>query len=248
MTDKIKNYFELHKKRITLYMGLLLVIFSSLIIINANKDASDETFLAEVEKKSSENSKETTENLTGPTNVELNTNEETIKIDIKGSIVNPGVYELEKGSRVIDAINKAGGLLPDAYTKYINLSQILKDENVIIINSTSEIEEILNQKTEIICTAQNDACIKNEDLVTNDVEASNKENKELAEELNTVVNINEASLEELMTLEGIGKEKAESIIKYREENGPFEEIEDIKNVSGIGESVYAKIKENITTR
>ena len=169
-----------------------------------------------------------------------------IKVDIKGEVINPGVYELKENDRVSDAIKISGGLTENADTELINLSKILKDEMVIIIYNKNEIEEIRktqNQPETIIkyiekkCTcpdATNDACIKKE------INSESEENKDKK------ISINTASLEELLEITGIGETKAKAIIKYREENGTFKTIEDIKNVSGIGESTFEKIKNNIT--
>lgn len=167
-----------------------------------------------------------------------------IKIDIKGEVKKPGVYELEENDRVSDAIKISGGLTENADTELINLSKTLKDEMVIIIYNKYEIEEIRQKSKEpetIIkyiekkCTCPdttNDACIKKE---------ISKEEKQKSK-----ISINTGSLEELMQVEGIGESKAKAIIKYREENGPFETIEDITKVSGIGESTFEKFKNNIT--
>lgn len=166
-----------------------------------------------------------------------------IKIDIKGEIQNPGVYQLKENDRVSDAIYVAGGLTENADTELINLSKTLKDEMVIIIYNKDEIEKIRQEsnKTETIikyiekkCTCPdttNDACIK---------KATTEEKKD------TKVSINTATVEELMKIDGIGESKAKAIVKYRETNGNFETIEDIKNVSGIGESTFEKFKDYIT--
>lgn len=164
-----------------------------------------------------------------------------LSIDIKGEVNTPGIYQLEEGSRVIDAINKAGGLTENANTTVINLSKKIKDEMVIIIYSNYQVEEFSKTKEiekQVIdnCnqidenSLHNDACID----TNNNILSNNK------------VNINTATLEELMTLEGVGESKAKSIIEYRN-NNPFNSIEDIKNVSGIGDNLFDKIKENITT-
>lgn len=161
-----------------------------------------------------------------------NDNEEKIFVDIKGSVKTPGVYELNINSRVIDAIKASGGLNKDANTSYINLSKKLEDGDVIIIYSNKEIEEAEKQDNiiEVPCDCSN---IKNE---TNEEETSNSK-----------ININTASLEELQTLNGIGESKAALIIEYRTSNGKFKSIEELKNVKGISEKIFSKIKENITT-
>lgn len=172
--------------------------------------------------------------------------EEKIQIDIKGQVNNPGVYELENNSRVIDAISAAGGLTDIANTSLINLSKKLEDQMVIIIYSN---DEVLNSNVkeietvfkviekECVCpNIKNDSCI-NTELDNTVTDNSNEDNK--------LVNINTASMEELMTLPSVGESKAQAIIDYRNEI-KFTTIEDIMNVSGIGEALFEKIKAHIT--
>lgn len=168
---------------------------------------------------------------------EKKVNENKVKIDIKGQIQNPGVYELTNENNVMDAINQAGGLTELSDTSNINLSKKLIDEMVIIIYSKEEIQN-MQEKEKITCPPCNDACVKEED---------EKGKIEINEEAETdeIININEASKEELQKLKGIGESKANAIIEYREKEGKFETIEDIKNVPGIGESAFEKIKNNI---
>lgn len=155
-------------------------------------------------------------------------------IDIKGEIVNPGVYELTDKNNVNDAINMAGGLTKNSDTSNINLSKKLKDEMVIIVYSKKEIEN-MKKSNENTCEPCNNACITSED-----------ENSKLtSKESKSIINLNTATKEELLTLDGIGESKANAIIDYRNKNGPFKNIEEIKNVSGIGESAYEKLKDNI---
>lgn len=176
--------------------------------------------------------------------------EKYIWVDVKGEVKNPGVYKLKENSRVIDAINVSGGLTKKAYTKYINLSRILKDENVIIVNSTSEIKKVSsgNNITEVKINnnSKNSASISESELITNDNVKSEEDNTVNSLENNQKVNINTATKEELMKLSNIGESKAEKIIDYRTANGNFNSIEDIKKVSGIGDKLYDSIKENIT--
>lgn len=160
-------------------------------------------------------------------------------VDIKGAVNNPGVYKLKEDSRVIDVINESGGLKENADTSIINLSKKIIDEMVIIIYTKEDIQKY----KENISTKKIEEEIKKE-IVS--IDKNNKAEISTNEEINSKVNINTATKEELQTLSGVGESKAEAIIKYREEKGPFEKIEDIKNVSGIGESAFEKIKENIT--
>ena len=157
-------------------------------------------------------------------------------IDIKGSVNNPGVYEFKENDRVIDAINLAGGLTNDANTSNINLSQKLKSEMVIYVYNNNEIK---NNTVNLTC----DNICKTEIIeVNNCIEVTTPIKKDNESD---IVNINTASLEELMTISGIGESKAKNIIEYRSTNGKFNTIEDIKNISGIGESLFNKIKDKI---
>ncbi len=170
--------------------------------------------------------------------------ETKVLVDVKGEVNTPGVYDLTNNNTVIDAINKAGGLTKSSDTSNLNLSKKLEDEMVIIVYSKSEIKEMEEPKVQ--CPPCNDACIKEEDEKAK-LDASEKtETEEDNEAVTGKVNINTATSSELQTLNGIGEAKAKAIIEYREKNGNFEKIEDIKNVSGIGDSVYDKIKDNIT--
>ena len=167
------------------------------------------------------------------------TKKEYYKVDIKGRIVNPGIYEMEINSRVIDVINSAGGLTEDADTSVINLSKKISDEMVIIIYSKSEVEDF--SKTKEIEKQVQKNCNKNEIYsIENDACITVNNNP------TGKININTASIEELTNLPGIGESRAKDIIKYREENGNFKNIEDLKKVSGIGENTFDNIKENIT--
>ena len=151
-------------------------------------------------------------------------------VDIKGMVVNPGVYEVDSTSRVNDVISLAGGLLEGADTSKINLAKVVEDEMTIIIYSTEEVLEKFREENCVCekCDITNDACISS--TATD----------------NQLININTADEKELQNINGVGEAKAKSIIEYREENGLFTTIEDIKNVPGIGDSLFEKIKTYIT--
>ncbi len=166
-------------------------------------------------------------------------------VDIKGAVNNPGIYRLKEESRVQDVINSSGGLKENADTSLINLSKKIFDEMVIVVYTKDEIEKYKNKEENLI--EQNNKVVDNlvEKYVNNDaLFEDNKSNQE--ENKNELININTATKDQLLTISGIGESKANSIIKYREENGNFNCIEDIKNVSGIGDSLFEKIKEFIT--
>ncbi len=163
----------------------------------------------------------------------------TLMVDVKGNVINPGIYELEDGKRVVDAINKAGGLNEIADTSVLNLSKKLKDEMVIIVYSYEDVLNFTIVKEQE--SVKQEECVKGINDIENDACIDEENNTN-----NGKVSINTASIEELMQLDGIGESKAKAIIEYREKNGNFEAIEDLLKVNGIGENLFAKIKENIT--
>ena len=165
--------------------------------------------------------------------------EESITIDIKGEVKTPGVYELPLNSRVIDAINISGGLTNKADTSDINLSKILKDENVIVISNkySNQTTKYTKKETSVV----NNASTSKDNVVSSSNSSDTNTNK-----TNDKVSINTATKEQLMNLNGIGESKANDIIAYRNQNGLFKSIEDIKKVSGIGDKLFDKIKDHIT--
>ena len=169
--------------------------------------------------------------------------DEEIMVDVKGEVITPGIYKLKPNSRVIDAIEMAGGTNKNADTSIINLSKKLKDEMVIIVYSYYEVKNF--KQTKKIEQAVEENCVNGYENVKNDAcimdNISNDNSKQ-----NSIISINTATKEQLQTLPGVGEAKAQSIIEYRNKNGLFAKIEDIKNVSGIGEALFEKIKNNIT--
>ncbi len=165
---------------------------------------------------------------------------EEYMVDIKGEVVSPGIYKMQKSSRIIEVIEKAGGLTESADTTVTNLSKKITDEMVIIIYSKNEVKNWLKTKEQESYLQEKcqtgDKQLKNDSCITNTEEKTTPTSK---------ININKATKEELMTLSGIGESKADSIIAYRTKT-PFTTIEDLKEVSGIGDSIYEQIKNNIT--
>ncbi len=185
-----------------------------------------------------------------------------IKVDLKGEVINPGVYELKEGSILNDLINKANGLKKTINSENISLSFLLEDEMLInfseektkttsnnksksTVNSSSpkkqmgETDQVVAPKS----NSDNNYTISSSKSDSNNAVPSTEPT--LPEEPK-IININTATIAELITLNGIGEAKAQAIIAYREEFGLFQAIEDIKKVKGIGEAIYAKIKEFIT--
>lgn len=198
----------------------------------------------------------------------VETNEvKKIKVDVKGAVKKEGVYELEYGSRVNDAIKAAGGLKSNASTKYLNLSKKINDETVIKVYTdnqiknmsiTYEVKEACECPTQEIIdcagasiiedsTNNNEVSDSADIKDTNDQEEVSEENIDntIIDESTNKVSINSGTKDELMTLKGIGSAKADAIIEYRTKNNGFKTLEDIMNVSGIGEAAFNKIKDSI---
>ena len=162
-----------------------------------------------------------TENIT-----EENNNQEKIVIHITGAICNEGIYELEENSRIADAVKMAGGLKEDADLKQINLAYVLEDGMKINIPSKNENINEDSNNTESYITKEN-------------LNSSN--NTKISK-----VNINNATQTELETLPGIGPSTALKIINYRKENGKFSNVEELKNVNGIGDNKFEAMKKYVT--
>ena len=244
-------------------LGLIILCagFSIFVYSNYNKDKPEEIIMASLAKEeiSKEDSAVVEQDL------------ETYSVDIKGAVKKPGVYKIVKGSRIIDVIEYAGGLNKSAYTNNFNLSKKVSDEMVIYIYTKNEYKK--NTKPEEVNTcvcpqvnADITECIESDssvvesnneskvEIVTeningeeeNETKEDNETKNNITNEDNKLININTANINELTTLPGIGEAKANNIIKYREEKGKFNSIEDIKNISGIGDALFNKIKEFIT--
>ena len=156
-----------------------------------------------------------------------------IVVDIKGEVKNQGVYYLTEGSIVEDLIREAGGVTDKASLDLVNRAEKLTNNKCVIIPSKEESNEI----------KENQVTLK-EDNKTNI--ASSSLSSSSSEKESEIININTATESELIKISGIGPAKAKAIISYREESGGFGSIEDIKNVSGIGEGTFLKIKDYIS--
>ena len=146
--------------------------------------------------------------------------EETIFVDVCGAVQQPGVYELPAGSRIFQAIALAGGLTEEAESRLINQAEVLTDGQQIRIYTREE-----SEKQEIAAAAGHNAGVQGA--------------------AGAKINLNLADKNVLMTLPGIGEAKAEAVIAYREEHGSFQNIEEIKRISGIKDAVFLKIKDRI---
>ena len=157
--------------------------------------------------------------------------EEMIVVHIAGEVKKPGIVKTKEGARIADIIEEAGGLTENANITNINLAYIIEDGQKITIPSKNQ--KVEAKQEEYIQTENEQGIINEEQGISNK---------------NQVLNINRATKEELQTLQGIGESTAEKIITYRKENGNFKQIEDIKNVPGIGDAKYENIKDKISVK
>lgn len=218
-------------------IGALSILILSIIflvagyIINNNKEEEyKEVFLDEQQYFQGENSKgngenESTENKDSDnkdSENQENINGSKIVVDIKGAVKAPKEYELKAGSRVRDLIEIAGGLTPEADEEKIYFSKILEDEQCIKIYKIGE--EVLDSEIEA---------------------EGQQENGTAAVDSNGKININKATVDELMTIPGIGQVKAQSIVDYRNENGKFNSVDELTNITGIGVKTLEKLRDKV---
>ena len=144
--------------------------------------------------------------------------QDQITVDVKGAVKSPGIYDLPVGSRVHDAVQKAGGLTEEADSKSLNLAQKISDEALVYVPTKGE--EAASQQA------------------TSGTSPSTSKDKK--------VNLNKASLEELKQVKGLGGKRAQDIIDHREANGKFKSVDELKKVSGIGAKTIEKLKDYVT--
>lgn len=193
----------------------LFLLSASLTACSGNSYFEDEN----VEELNPENaSEEEPENSAGKE--ESSADENRIYVYVTGAVNKPGVYEVHPDARAFEVLELAGGLSEDADTESVNLAKEVMDEDVLHIYRIGEIQ------TE---TDGNDTYM----------------NERVGSVDDGKININTASKEQLLTLPGIGEQKAEAIIEYRNKNGKFKTPEDIKNIPGIKEGVFNKIQDSI---
>lgn len=206
--EKIKEY-----KIIVICTGLGLLLGGFFLLKPAPQIPVKETNLqAEVVAVSKDSSTEKEVKKEEPLEQDL------ITVDVKGAVKSPGIYDLPVGSRVNDAVQKAGGLTEQADSKSLNLAQKVSDEAMVYVPTKGE--EATSQQTS-----------------SGTASSTSKEKK---------VNLNKASLEELKQVKGLGGKRAQDIIDHRETNGKFKSVDELKKVSGIGAKTIEKLKDYVT--
>lgn len=208
--EKIKEY-----KIIVICTGLGLLVGGFFLLKPATHTPVKETNLqAEVAAVSKDSS---TEKEVKKEEKEEPVEQDLITVDVKGAVKAPGIYDLPVGSRVNDAVQKAGGLTEQADSKSLNLAQKVSDETLVYVPTKGE---EASQQSGSGATS-----------------STSKEKK---------VNLNKASLEELKQVKGLGGKRAQDIIDHREANGKFKSVDELKKVSGIGAKTIEKLKDYVT--
>ena len=208
LIEKIKEY-----KIIVICVSLGLVLGGFLLLKPvAQTPAKESNLQSEVTAVS----KDSTDEKDDKNQKEEVMDQDLITVDVKGAVKTPGIYDLPVGSRINDAVQKAGGLTDNADSKSINLAQKISDESLVYVPTKEE------------ATSQ-------------EMPSSTSNSKE-----NKKVNLNKASLEELKQVKGLGAKRAQDIIDHRDSNGKFKSVDELKKVSGIGAKTLEKLKEYVT--
>ena len=217
MDKKIKDLFNI--RNIILIILALFCILSSFYLYGRNKS---KVFKDEYMKNIFVEENDIEEEVIDGGSIEtfgenvVNSTTNKIIVEIKGEVKNPDVYEIDDGSIIRDLINMAGGLTEEANIDGINRAEKLRANQLIVIPNKDSTNNIIISNS----------------ILTGDSSKG-------------IININTATLSELQNINGIGEVKAQSIIDYREKNGGFKSIEEIKNVDGIGSKTFEKIKDQI---
>lgn len=218
IVEKLKEY------KIFVGISLIGVVLAGFFLLKGNAQPQNQvSALAQgvVTSASSETNAE--KRSANQEKIDSEESEKEVTVDVKGAVKNPGVYQLQAGARVHDALQKAGGLLPDAESKSINQAQKLTDEAVVYVAKVGE------EGADVTQTSQTPAG-----------------NGGTEKGKSGLVNLNTATEAELQTVSGIGQKKAQDIIAYREANGKFKSVDELKNVSGIGAKTLEKLKDYVT--
>ena len=210
-------------QKIIIAVGIIcILIVIGIFLYKRTQDTDYSMLMLEPEEEAKENNIEQ----------EQEKIENKIKVHVSGYVEEEGMVELAEGARIADALEAAGGATLEADLSRVNLAYVLQDGQKIYIPSILEVEEEEAEEEEYITEGSGGVILEEGEEEKNN-EAEGK------------VNINTATQTELETLNGIGPSTASKIIEYRKQNGNFQSIEEIQNVSGIGDSKYESIKDDI---
>lgn len=220
---KVKEAIEEYKFQIIFGLLICIVLTVAYCFINKNTEATATSEQTTQVQSKSNGSKEINQHA-----VKSNQHEQ-IFVDVKGAVINPGVYQVSTNMRGTDLIKMAGGFNNYADRNHVNLAKKVTDQEILYIPIQGEV--IGTPVTNLGSTESSN----NDDNAGLDSKSSGDK-----------VNLNEADSTKIQTLNGIGQKKAEKIIDYRKQNGPFKSVDDLKNVPGFGERTVANLKPSVS--
>lgn len=234
--QKIKD-FLLENKKYVLIAGVAIIAFFLYLRQNQGEQESGNNIVKSEPKVVSSTSsvKQDLDEKKQKESTSVNQKTSEVTCDIGGAVKNEGVYTLKNGARLNELIMAAGGLSRNAQLKNVNRALILKDQDKIHIPYRGE--KVRGNQIVLSVNESSNSPANNEGSEeTPDAKEQEKSSK---------VNINTANAQELQKLNGIGEKKAELIVAYRQKNGQFASIEDIKQISGIGDKTFAALKDQL---
>lgn len=216
----IENVLEKIKQyKLALVIALIGLVIAGFMMLQ--REQKQENNIQQLMEQTSYSSSSTTEKSKQRSESDQgDKNEGMVTVDVKGAVKTPGVYQLKSSSRVHDALLKAGGMTNEADLKSINQAQKLVDEAVVYVAKVGE------------------------NVV--DVTTNTSTSSATSQAKSGLVNLNTATEADFQTISGIGQKRAQDIIAYREANGKFKSVDDLKNVTGIGAKTLEKLKEYVT--
>jgi competence protein ComEA len=208
--DRIRELvYQIRDNKKMLKMAAAIIVIIAAVLLFEMKENNDTISISEADKQSDMTK-----------NSEASLEKASIYVDVSGEVKSPGVYKVDKDSRIFEAIDQAGGLTQKADTTGINQAELVKDGQKILVPS----------KVQAGSTSSASSGIQQGSSTGNG---------------NDLISINSAGSSDLQRIPGVGPVMAEKIISYREENGGFKALDDLKNVSGIGDKTFAKMKKMI---
>jgi competence protein ComEA len=240
--EKLRAIFDEYRTRIIIggIAGIILLLLGW-----SWWQKNQATELTELDTKTEKNAK-ISQSSTAMSKSSSIANKSTFFVDIKGAIAKPGVYRVNRSQRVNDVVMAAGGLLKTADSNRINLSLQLHDQQIIFIpfqNDASAGSSQLPTTVEQTPSASNNVSNAT-DSTTSSASSTITANNE-SDETASKIDLNSATKEQLMQINGIGEKKAAMIINYRQEHGSFKKLEDLKNITGIGDKTFAVMAESL---
>ncbi|KXA41038.1 MULTISPECIES: ComEA family DNA-binding protein [Staphylococcus] len=226
MLEQLKHYYNQYKH--FSWLLVIAVIVLAFILMKLHSDSSNQEIESTAQNVSNSHldndkqnfSKKKESNKEADTETEANRKTKVVVVDVKGAVEHPDIYEMKDNQRIKDVLNKAK-LTSKADLTTINLSEKLTDQKMIFIP----------EKGQNLTTSSS--------ISTSSTQSTNKSPQ-------TKVNLNSAKENELTTVNGLGPSKAKAIIEFRETKGPFNSVDQLKNVKGIGEKSFEKLKEYFT--